>query len=365
MIVVFVIESYLMKTTLQIKLLPDETQRAALNETMRAFNDACNYIAEVAYRERCASKFKLQKLVYNDVRQQFGLSSQMAVRAIAKVVDAYKRDKTKACFFRPTGAVVYDQRILSFKGLETASLLTLQGRLLVPMQMGQYQRVQWHRTKGQSDLVLVDNTFYLLVVVDTPEVPPTDPQGFIGVDLGIARIATDSDGESVSGDAVEHTRQRYHSLRQGLQAKGTKSAKRHLKKISRKEARFRRDTNHVVAKALVEKAKDTGRGIALEDLKHIRSRTTVRKSDRAKHGGWAFFQLQAFIAYKAAIAGVPVVWVDPRNTSRTCHQCGHCEKANRKSQSRFQCASCGHVANADDNAAMNIAARAELSCGLS
>ncbi len=106
---------------------------------MCVFNEACAFIAEVAFRERCASKSALQKLVYAEVRQQFGLSAQLTIRAIAKVVKAYKRDKTKQCFFKPTGAVVYERRILSFKGLEFASLLTLEGRLSVPMQMVEYQ----------------------------------------------------------------------------------------------------------------------------------------------------------------------------------------------------------------------------------
>jgi IS605 OrfB family transposase len=350
-----------MKTTLQIKLLPDECQHAALKDTMRVFNDACNSIAEVAHREQCASKFKLQKLVYDDVRKRFGLSAQMTIRAIAKVVEVYKRDKSKQPFFKPTGAMVYDNRILSFKGLEAASLLTLQGRLSVPMQMGEYQRVQFHRGKGQADLVRVGNVFYLLVVVETPEAPPIDPQGFIGVDLGVVNIATDSNGEQFSGEAVEHTRKRYHTLRQGLQAKGTRPARAHLRRIRCKESLFRRDTNHVIAKRLVAKAKDTGRGIALEELKGIRDRTTVRKSDRAKHSGWSFFQLQIFIAYKAQIAGVPVLWVDPRHTSRTCPRCDHVAKANRKTQSEFQCVRCGHAEHADVVGAMNIAARAEVS----
>jgi predicted transposase len=280
-----------MKTTLQLKLLPDEAQHAALKKTMRVFNEACNYIAEVAFREKCASKFALQKRVYEDVRKRFGLSAQLTIRAIAKVVEAYKRDKSKQCFFKPTGAVVYDPRILSFKGLDKASLVTMQGRLSIPIQMGQYQRVQWHRAKGQADLVLVNGVFFLLVVVDTPEAPPIDPSSFIGGDLGIAKVATDSDGDSFCGSTVEAVRQRYHRLRRDLQSKGTRSARRHLKEIRRKEAQFRRDQNHMISKRLVEKAKDTGRGIALEDLKHIRSRTTVRKSDRAKHSGWAFFQL--------------------------------------------------------------------------
>jgi len=358
--IIFMSIMLIMKTVLQVKLLPDQAQRAALLETMRTFNAACDYIAEVAYREQCTSKFFLHHLVYDDVRKQFGLSSQLTVRAIAKVVDAYKRDKSKQCFFKPTGAVVYDQRILSFKGLEAVSILSMQGRLTIPMQMGDYQRVQFGRGHGQSDLVLVDGVFYLLVVVETPTAPPIQPNGFIGIDLGIVEIATDSDGESFSGDVVENTRRRYHTLRKDLQAKGSRSARRHLQRIRRNESRFRRNQNHVISKRLVAKAKDTGRGIKLENLKHIRERTTVRKSDRAKHSGWSFFQLQAFIEYKAKREGIIVQYVDPRNTSRQCAACGHVDKANRKTQSKFQCVSCGHVANADKNAAINIAARANV-----
>ncbi|MFO1433281.1 MAG: transposase [Candidatus Competibacteraceae bacterium] len=133
-----------------------------------------------------------------------------------------------------------------------------------------------------------------------------------------------------------------------------------LRGLSRKEKRYRKDTNHVISKRLVGKAKDTGRGIALEELKGIRDRTTVRKSDRAKHSGWAFYQLQHFIVYKAAIAGVLVVFIDPYYTSRQCSVCGHAHKSNRKSQAEFLCVSCGHQANADENAALVIAQRAEL-----
>lgn len=167
------------------------TQYAALKDTMRVFNEACTFITEIAFRERCASKSALQKLVYAEVRQQFGLSAQLT---IAKVVEAYKRDKTKQCFFKPTGAVVYDRRILSFKGLEFASLLTLEGRLTVPMQMSEYQRLRFGHGHGQADLVLVDGIFYLLVV-ETPAAPPLEPTGFIGVDLGIVHIASDSDDD--------------------------------------------------------------------------------------------------------------------------------------------------------------------------
>ncbi|MGO8902309.1 MAG: zinc ribbon domain-containing protein, partial [Isosphaeraceae bacterium] len=82
---------------------------------------------------------------------------------------------------------------------------------------------------------------------------------------------------------------------------------------------------------------------------------------RNRLSGWAFFQLRTFVEYKAAPAGVPVVAVDPRNTSRTCHECGHCEKANRKSQSEFECRACGHRSHADLVGARIIGSRARAS----
>ena len=144
-----------MKTTLQVKLLPTPGQHTALLDTMHAFNAACTWIAEYAYRERCASKFALQKALYYEVRQRFGLSAQLAIRAIAKTVEAYKRDKNQRVSFRPDGAVVYDERIMAFRGLDEVSLTTLSGREVIPMQMGDYQRVQFHRPKGKPNLCML------------------------------------------------------------------------------------------------------------------------------------------------------------------------------------------------------------------
>src|SRR5258708_21224737 len=169
-------------------------------------------------------------------------------------------------------------------------------------------------------------------------------------------LATDSEGEIFSGQAVEHNRKRHHALRQRLQKRGTPSAKRHLKKLSGKEARFRRNTNHVISKRIVQKAKANGQGIAIEELRHIRKRTdrTVRYSQRSRHSSWAFGQLRFFLQYKAALTGVPLHTVNPRNTSRTCPACGHCAKENRKSQAVFCCVQCSLTMNADIVGAINI-----------
>lgn len=346
-----------MKTTLQVKLLPSSDQHTALLETMHAFNAACTWIATYAYAQRCASKFALQKALYQEIRQQFGLSAQLAIRAIAKTVEAYKRDKSTQVTFRPDGAVVYDERIMAFKGIDHVSLTVLAGRVLVPMQMGGYQKTQWSRAKGQADLVLIKGTFYLLVTIDTPEAPPMVPERFLGVDLGIANLASDSDGNSYTGMPVEVARQRCMIARKTYQSTHTKSAKRRLQKMARHEARFRRDVNHVISKQLVAHAKDTQAALSLEDLTGIRDRMTVRKGQRNRHHGWSFRQLREFIAYKAQRLGIPLVLVDPRNSSRTCAKCGHVDKRNRRSQAEFSCLRCGYTTHADTNAARNLATR--------
>jgi putative transposase len=339
-----------------LKLLPTTGQHQALLDTMHAFNEAANYVAQVAFAEKTANKFALQKLVYGELRTTYQLAAQLAIRAISKASEAYKRDKSIQPTFKPEGALVYDERVMSFKGLLSVSLLTLQGCALVPFQVGGYQQARLDAIKGQADLIYRKGTFYLAVTLDVPEGELGESQGTLGVDLGIVNLATDSEGESFSGELVERNRKRHHALRQRLQKRGTKSAKRHLKKLSGREGRFKRNINHVISKRIVHKAKANGQGIAIEELRHIRKRTdsTVRHSQRSRHSSWAFGQLRFFLSYKAALAGVPLHLVDPRNTSRTCSVCGHCAKENRKSQAVFCCVQCGHTNSADWNAAINI-----------
>lgn len=333
----------------------------ALLAMMERFNAACDWLGGVAFAASCASKLDLQRDHYDELRAKFDLPAQLAIRAISKVCEVYKRDKSIRPHFKPRGAVPYDQRILSFKAIDRVSIKTLdKERALIPFVVGDYHRALLAAERGQADLILRKGSWYLYVTVEVPDGTPVKPVGTLGVDLGIRNIATDSDGGRYTGQTVEAVRVRMLGLRSGLQASGSKRSKRTLKKLAGKESRFRSNTNHTIAKRLVAKAKGTGRSIAMEDLQGIRDRATVRKSQRARHSGWSFFQLRAFVTYKATLAGVQLVLVDPRNTSRTCPECGHCDKANRRSQSEFACKSCGFADHADVVGARNIARRAAV-----
>jgi IS605 OrfB family transposase len=349
-----------MKLTLQLKLVPTPTQHAALLDTMRAFNAAASHAAEVAFRDRVFNQASIHKRCYRELRDKFGLSAQMAVRAIGKAVETFKRDKRVCPVFRPDGAMTYDDRILGWKGPAHVSLLTLTGREVVAMVYGEYQAGHMPRLQGQVDLVYRNGTFFLYATIDMPEDAPLKPKRFLGIDLGITNIATDSDGHSYTGADIERVRQRCMTHRQSYQRTGTKSAKRRLKKLAGKQSRFQRAMNHTIAKRLVAYAKDTKAALVLEELTNIRSRMTVRKKQRSKQHNWSFRQLRDFLAYKAKRAGIPLLCVDPRNSSRTCQRCGYVDKKNRRSQAEFSCLRCGHQAHADTNAARILAVRGEV-----
>ncbi|WP_344266973.1 transposase, partial [Streptomyces sodiiphilus] len=159
--------------------------------------------------------------------------------------------------------------------------------------------------------------------------------------------------------ALNRYRKRQLALRAKLQKKRTKSAKRRLKERSRREARHVKNTNHIIAKTIVTEAERTSAGISLEELKGIRQRVRLRKPQRVALHSWSFAQLGDFIVYKAKRAGVPLVFVDPAYTSRTCAECGHVDKRSRVDQGLFICRGCGVVAHADRNASHNIATRGE------
>jgi putative transposase len=347
-----------MKLVAAVKLLPTREQAAVLKATLKRCNDACTAIAAKGFATDTFRQFDLHKANYASARTDFELTAQAAVRCIAKVADAFKVNRKVAPVFRADAAQPYDERILSFKGNDTISIWTLEGRMKLNFVAGKKQRDLLAFRKGESDLCFVRGKWILACTCDIPETEEFKASDWIGVDLGIVSIAATSDGKIYTGADIERVRAKLNKRRKGLQSRGTKAAKKRLVKLSRKQARFQKHTNHCISKALVIDAERTGRGLALEDLTHIRSRVTARRKHRNRLSNWSFGQLRAFLAYKAKRAGVPVAFVDPRYTSKACAECGSIDNRNRPNQATFSCVSCGHENHADLNGARNIRARA-------
>jgi putative transposase len=344
-----------MRLTAQVKIVTSEEENQALKQTLAQVNQACNWVSAWSFEHRTFRQFDLHQALYYEVRSRFSLPAQMVVRCFAKVADAYKLDKRTQRTFSSTGAIPYDDRILTwYVSTQRVSILSTTGRLKLSFVCGERQRTWLASRRGESDLVYCEGAFYLLAACDVVDPTPKEVADFLGVDLGIVNLATDSEGASFSGGTINGLRKRHAKLRARLQAKQTPSARRLLKKRQRQESRFARDVNHCLSKKLVAKAEGTNRGIALEDLKGIRSRITVRKAQRRTQHSWGFAQLRRFVDYKAVLTGVIVRRVDPRYTSQTCPRCTHVSRSNRPSQSLFRCTQCGFSGPADAIAAENI-----------
>ncbi|NJN17734.1 MAG: IS200/IS605 family element transposase accessory protein TnpB [Oscillochloris sp.] len=337
----------------------------AIRATAEAFNAAATYCASVAWNERITNKNKLHHIVYGPTRVQYGLGAQLACCARDKAAEAVRAARanghTTCPTFKPDSAIRYDARTYRLMSLDRVSLNTRTGRVMGQLVLGDYQRRHLYDMSwkiGGAELVQRDGAFYLHITQTKRNPTPDEPIGFLGVDLGIVNLVADSDGETYSGATVQRVRARRFRHRQRLQQATTRRARWRLRQLARKESRFQRDVNHCISKRLVHKARTARKALAVEDLTTIRARVTVRRAQRRARHSWAFRHLRSLLTYKAAQAGVLVVAVDPRNTSRTCAVCGHCAQANRVDQSHFRCLQCGHTAAADTNAAVNIAARA-------
>lgn len=181
---------------------------------------------------------------------------------------------------------------------------------------------------------------------------------YIGVDLnttGHCAVAGNPDTGKVFklGKQSEYTHKKYKTLRMKLQRQRKHKV---VKKIKNRESRIVRDINHKVSKKLVSIAMEAHKGIKLEKLEGIRKNKKQKKSFKYALHSWSFYQLNKMIEYKAQLAGIPVIYVDPAYTSKTCSRCGLIGARNDK---KFKC-SCGHVDHADVNASFNIALRPQI-----
>lgn len=349
-----------MKLTANIKLDTKNDQFQALRATLEISNAACNWISEQAWGHKVFGQYSLHKLLYHQAKKKFSLSAQMVVRSIAKVADAYKLNKKSIRKFRTHAAQPFDDRIFRIMKDDRISIWTVNGRQKISFQAGDYQRRLLETRKGEVDLMLIGGTFYLACVCNIDEDILINPQDILGIDLGIVNIAVDSTGQHFSGKTVERYRKKMHNRRKNIQKKGTPSARKKLKKISGKQKRFQKNQNHCISKTIVAKAKRSCCAIALENLGGIRQSIKARKSGRARLSNWGFAQLRTFISYKAKLAGIPIVLVDPKHTSQMCPKCSHTERGNRPTRDTFVCKSCGFSLPSDYIAALNIRAKAEV-----
>ena len=331
-----------------------------LEQTTKVFNQVCQEIINYGWEQKTWNKNKLHYGTYNNIRKKYPkFSSAMVQTARDQASEIIKRTiKTKKDLPKPQknvfSGIRYDKRCLSVMfEKKVVSINTTFGRIKLPFKIAEYYEkyASWKYTNAQ--LIRRKNKNYYLNLQMCQELPKKVGEcEVLGIDLGIKNIAVCSNNVFFNSKKVKNVKGKYQKLKRDLQSKGTKSAKKKLKKLSGKENRFVRDVNHCISKKVVNTQNTV---FALENLKNIR--TNVKRYNKTLNrmiGNWSFAMLQNFVKYKAERLGKSVVFVRPNYTSQQCSKCGFVKKENR-SGNVFKCLECGFELNADLNASRNIA----------
>lgn len=348
--------------TVRCGLAVPEDEAPNLVDTFRAYAEACSFLNAKAAETDTSNAIRLHHTAYRDARKRFGLSANLVVTAIRRVCGNIKANGQKPRVYKPT-SISLDARIFRFNEKDwTVGVTTLDGRKRFVLRVGEYQRnlLKGHVPKFAT-LVKTRRGFAINVCI---EIEPEAVQNLrkdrvLGIDCGIKRLAVASTGKIWSSEKLLAARDRFARVRASLQSKGTKGAKRALKRLSGRESRYVRWMNHNVSKEIVALARRKLCGIiAVEDLTHIRRRAKRwnKHANRMIHS-WPFGELQRFVEYKAALRGIDTVHVAPAGTSKTCHRCG---QEGKRDKAKFVCTNertCGKLFDADINAAKNIAVR--------
>ena len=332
-----------MKLTLKIKLIPNEIQKGLLLQTLKEANFQCNIISSIAWENKVFNQFKLHKECYYVVKNNSKLSSQLIVRCISKVCDAYKIDKKTKRVFNEYGAIAYDSRVLSYKLNQNISIWSVGGRLKMPFKCHNEKYLPY--IKGEADLVVKNGNFFLFQVVEVPEEDINDIEDFIGIDFGINKIVSASNGYEYDGKQLKKYKDKKRKVRASIQAKNTRSSRRLLKRLSGRENRYNTIINHTISKNLVNLAKQENKGLVIEDLKGIRKNKKTNKTTRTLVANWSFYQLRKMLEYKSKLQGIKLIAVSAKYTSQACHVCN---KIGNRNGAKFSC-SCGTF-DADENA---------------
>ena len=383
--------------TIKCKLkLQSQIDEQALLLSLEQYRKACNAVSEYIFDHNFVMRqTKLNKAIYHQLRDQFGLKSQMAQSAIRNVVGKYRTVKTQLAQ-RPyrfdtgkkdqNGKAIWDRvpktldwlwrpikfnrpqldlqrdRDWTVKKDHVFSLNTIKGRIRVPFVcqgFDQYLDGTWQF--GLAKILHVGNKWYMHIsatkTVSNYDLDST--QHVVGLDRGLRFLVTAYDEKGkvrfFDGKRAVRTRRKFKRLRQQLQCKGTKSAKRRLKKIGQRENRWMTDLNHQLSKTLVDYY-GPNTLFVIENLTGVRHVTEkVRKDRRYEQVSWAFFQLSQFLTYKAHLNGCEVVQVAANYTSQRCPKCGRIRRANRDHDLHlYYCDRCGYSSNDDRIGAMNI-----------
>lgn len=335
---------------LSLKFLTS-AKRRKITSLLQCYRAAVNFFISVLWLEKGAGLDgkTLAKLTKTK------LSARYKSRALKQAVDIVISAKKSAAAIgnyasmpNLRGRALLDARFVHIEDGKKSFDLVLRlstlhkGHLLTIVTRKTAVLIKWLSVPGAriKDSCALEEDF-VTVWVEIPDLPPKESGAVIGVDVGVNKLASDSDGNHYGTD--------FKSVRDKIKRRvpGSKG---------RKRAHQERD--NLINRVLNQLPWGGMKVIGVEALKNLKhgKKKGRGKTFRKAVAPWTYRRILERIGHKADENRVRIIAVPPAFTSRTCPICGWCNKANRRGEN-FLCQSCGHADDADTVGAQNVLAR--------
>lgn len=353
-------KNYTIRTVKLALQLSDEDYLSVL-DTCKAINSLYTSVVQSCNNKQCVNYYSMATpVMYASFRELNPNIPSMLVQQVIKEACTNTRQfntkhtKHKWTFKGIRNKLSYplNKRTLSCRG-NLISFSTCVNRVRVLSELPQWFVEKYNvqlKDFQAADIKIVKSKVYLCLSFRVPVTVENNGNTIIGIDRGLYNVCTLSDGTRISSKQAVAVKRKYQYLRTKLQQKGTRSAKRHLKKISGREKRFMSDFNHKLTKQLASRINVSA--YILEDLSNIRKKRKGKKLN-SWLSNWSYYQFEQQLKYKCELQNISIFFVDPRYTSQKCSCCGTIDKKSRV-RSKYHCVSCGYTEHADINAAINI-----------
>ncbi|ADB58876.1 RNA-guided endonuclease InsQ/TnpB family protein [Archaeoglobus profundus] len=353
-----------MELTLKMKVREKTKWKIqALRDAMDSFRQAVNDWIDVAWKHKITDR-TLHSLAYKKLREKYpNLYSNSLQDAMNWAIQIVKTELKVNPDVKPK----FDSFMISFKNVDfkfenDGFVIPLNGkRVYVPVYVPKkYYKWLVNGKFGRLYFKEEDGEIYAYLTVKVEDKPAYEPKLWFGVDLGVQNlvVVADNKGREVlrfDGETVNHYKELLEKERARRQRRQMKYLNNRKFRLGSKHRNFSKYINHIIAKEIVRKAKEYQACIVLEKLRGVKRRSAkMPKWVRKLLHRWSYHDLIQKIKYKAKLEGVPVIEVSPRNTSKTCSECGYVYKR-FKNQRLFHCPNCGLIIDRDLNASTNIA----------
>ena len=364
------------KSTWSAKLkFNNEEEKEKIKEIILSEQTIFNFASDLIYpRYKNYTNIKLiHDKIYNKARKKYpNIPSQVVIKAQQSVLASYRtirsnKHKIEKPIIKRNPSLRLDDRLHTYEEKERKFKITTLDKRVYCELVG-YDKINNMLDKysfGDPLIYIRDNDIYIALTFNVEEKEKEKEKEdnknkkklAVGVDLGIRRFAATSEGKIFKDEKYNKRKRQIRHLKRSLQSKKTKSAKRHLKKIRKKEYNMSKNFCRHLAKSIVESTK--ANVFVLEDLSKIKKGIKSKKPYKNLNqiSQIPFYMLRQCIEHKAQLNQKELITVNPHYTSQIDHITR--TRSGKRNGCRYICKN-GQVLDADVNAAINIAVRSKL-----